>query len=201
MTPLSFHERAYIAPADGSAQPYWIYLPQNYSSRRRYPLAVFLHGYDPAINKIEPWLLSEEMQNIASRRGVIVAVPYGRRNTDFIHVGEDDTLRVADEAQKRYSVDPQRVFLMGVSMGGYGVYAVGLHHPDRFAGASAMCGRTDSYLWLHLDRDALPAWKQVLYDADDPQLLRRNALDLPFQIQHGARDNIVPTQHSRPHGR
>jgi hypothetical protein len=49
-------------------------------------------------------------------------------------VGEEDVLEVIDEVKKRFPVDPDRVFLMGHSMGGSGAYEVGLHYPDRFGG-------------------------------------------------------------------
>ena len=51
-TTSQMHERAYIA-ADGSAQPYWVFLPKDYSAQKAYPLVVFLHGYDPYINKVD----------------------------------------------------------------------------------------------------------------------------------------------------
>jgi pimeloyl-ACP methyl ester carboxylesterase len=191
------HERAYIAHSDGSAQPYWVFLPRDYSPQRKWPLVVFLHGYDPLISKIEPWIPSEATWSLFTSRGFILAVPYGRRNTDFVNVGEDDTLAVTDAVSTRYSVDRERTFLMGVSMGGYGVYAVGLHHPDKFAALTLMCGRTDMYLWFHLNRDEVPAWKQIFYDGDGPRQLIANAFQLPLFFQHGSDDQIVSVENSR----
>nr|AUN36262.1 hypothetical protein [uncultured bacterium] len=191
------HERAYIARADGSAQPYWIFLPRDYTPRKKWPLVVFLHGYSPQINKVEPWIPGEDIWKPATDRGFIMAVPYGRRNTDFINIGEDDTLDVTDAVTSRYNADPERTFLLGPSMGGYGVHAIGLHNAGRFAAIAPLCGRTDTYLWLNLRRKDLPAWKRVLYDADDPQQLKLNAFQLPIYMQHGAQDHIVSVEHSR----
>lgn len=191
------HERAYISPADNSPQPYWVYVPTNYSPRRKYPLVVFLHGYAPEINKAQPWLPGEATWKLATERDTIFVVPYGRRNSDFVGIGEDDTITVTSEVIKHYSVDDSRVFLLGVSMGGYGAHAIGMHRPDIWAGVTPMCGRTDFYLWFNLNREELPAWKQVLYDADDPRHLKANAMHLPIFIQHGALDYVVPTEHSR----
>jgi len=191
------HERAYISPADNSPQPYWVYVPANYSPRRKYPLVVFLHGYAPEITKAEPWLPGEATWKLATERDMILVVPYGRRNSDFVGIGEDDTLTVTNEVKKYYSVDGSRVFLLGISMGGYGAHAVAMHRPDVWTGVTPMCGRTDFYLWFGLKREELPAWKQVLYDADDPRHLKANAMNLPIFMQHGALDNVVPTEHSR----
>lgn len=190
-------ERAYIACADGSAQPYWVFLPQNYTPRKKWPLVVFLHGYDPGVSKIKPWIPGVQTWQTATERGFILAVPYGRRNSDFVGVGEDDTLRVMDEVAAHYSVDPARTFLLGTSMGGYGAHAIGMHRPDRFAAYAAMCGRTDFYLWFHLQRENVAPWKRILYDADDPRSLKINAFQLPIFMQHGAQDSIVPVEHSR----
>lgn len=191
------HERAYIARADSSAQPYWVFVPRDYTPRKKWPLVVFLHGYGPDISKINPWIPGPETWEVATERGFILAVPYGRRNSDFVSIGEDDTLAVTDLVSARYNVDSERTFLLGTSMGGYGAHAVGLHSPERFAGVAVMCGRTDFYLWFNLQREEVPAWKRVLYDADDPRHLKRNAAQLPILMQHGALDNIVPAEHSR----
>jgi acetyl esterase/lipase len=191
------HERAYITNNDGSVQPYWIFVPQGFSPRQKWPLVVFLHGYSPGISKIQPWVPGPETWTQFTARGFVLAVPYGRRNSDFVNVGEDDTLAVTREVSTRYNADPERTFLLGPSMGGYGVYAVGLHNPDRFAAIAPMCARTDMYLWFGLDREALPAWRQVLYDADDPRRLARNAFQTPIFLQHGSNDLIVSVENSR----
>lgn len=196
-TPTEPQAHSYISIADGSTQPYWVYLPPDYSPRNKYPLVVLLHGYDPDITKENPWLPGPEIWSVFTDAGFVLAVPYGRRNTDFVDIGEDDVLAVRRETMRNYSIDAHRVFLLGVSMGAYGAYADALHHPDHWRAVAAISGRTDFYLWFHLNRDDLPDWKKLLYDANDPRHLAQNALDLPFFIQHGALDQTVPVQHSR----
>ncbi len=198
--PSQMHERAYIAQADGSAQPYWVFVPRDYSPQRKYPLVVFLHGYDPALTKAQPWLPGPETWSLATERGFLFAVPYGRRNTDFLGVGEDDTLAVTADIKQHYSVDRARVFLAGASMGGYGALVIGLHHPQEWTGVSTIAARSDIYLWLQLKREQLAAetpWKLPLYEADDPRRLKNNALHLPIFLQHGAQDTVVDPEHSR----
>lgn len=189
-------ERAYFAD-DGSPQPYWVFLPERYDPRRRYPLVVLLHGYDPDISKAMPWLPGAESMTAGTERGFIIAVPYGRRNTDFLGVGEDDVLAVREEMLRNYPIDAERVFLLGPSMGGYGVWAVGLKHPYLWAGLCAMAARSDTWHWLKLDPAAVAPWKLPLYQADDPRFLARNARNVPVFFQHGADDAIVPAEHSR----
>lgn len=194
------HERAYLAQNDGSSQPFWVFLPRGYSSSRKYSLVIFLHGYDPSITKAQPYLPGEKTWSLATGRNFIFAVPYGRRNSDFLGVGEDDTLAVLREIQKHYSVDTSRTYLAGASMGGYGTLAIGLHHPDLWAGMAPMAARSDIYLWLRLDREEVARetpWKTALHEADDPRSLTKNAAHLPIFLQHGALDAIVDVAHSR----
>ena len=112
-------------------------------------------------------------------------------------LGEDDTLAVTADIQQHYSIDSARVFLMGVSMGGYGVYPVGLHHPDLWAGLTPMAARSDTYVWLKLKKEEIAPWKLQLYQADDPRALAPNGLDIPIYIQHGGDDDVVPVEHAR----
>ena len=193
----SFQERAYFARNDGSPQPYYVALPPDYTPTKKYPLVVFLHGYSTDISKINPWIASPDAVRSAGKRGFILAMPYGRRNSDFVQWGEDDVLRVRSECLRLFSVDENRVFLLGVSMGAYGAYATGLHAIGNWAAIAAISGRTDFYVWFDIKRAALPAWKQVLFDADDPRTLELNARNTPILVQHGALDGVVPVEHSR----
>ena len=192
-----FQERAYFAANDGSAQPYWVYLPADYSPDKKWPLAVFLHGYSTSISFITPWIPPSETLQYATRRGLILAVPYGRRNSDFVQWGQDDVIAVKNELTRLLSIDESRVYLCGASMGGYGAYATGLHTMGEWAAVAPISGRTDFYLWFKTRRESLPAWKRALYDADDPRTLAPNALNTPFLTQHGALDGVVDVLHSR----
>ncbi|RYG53501.1 hypothetical protein EON80_32650, partial [bacterium] len=187
---------AYFAP-DGSAQPYWVAMPQGYNPNRKWPLVVYLHGYTSDVSKLNPWFPPMEIIEAATKRGFMLAIPYGRRNSDFVQWGQDDTLQVKREAIANYSIDTSRVFLTGASMGGYGVYAVALHDPGQWTAAAAICGRTDFYLWFDIKREDQPVWKRALYDADDPRFLITNARNTRLFVQHGALDLTVPVEHSR----
>ncbi len=190
-------ERAYISVADGSVQPYRVILPDNFQLNRQYPLVVFLHGYSVETTKINPKIPAKNTWQQSIGGDFLIAEPYGRRNTDFVSIGEDDVLTVLNEVERLYHVDKSRVFLLGASMGGYGTYTVGLHHPDLWAGLVPVCGQADWYFWLQLKRDSLPPWKSLLYDAVDPRHLEKNALQVPVFIQHGTLDQTVSVFHSR----
>lgn len=193
----SIQERAYFARNDGSPQPYYVALPDGYTPLKKWPLVIYLHGYSTEISKINPPLLPLDIVQDAQRRGFILAMPYGRRNSDFVQWGQDDVMRVREEVTRLFSVDQSRTFLMGASMGGYGAYATGLHTIGTWAAIAPIAGRSDFYVWFDLKRENLPAWKRVLFDADDPRTLELNARNTPILVQHGALDGVVPVEHSR----
>jgi pimeloyl-ACP methyl ester carboxylesterase len=58
-------------------------------------------------------------------------------------MGEEDILAVVEEMKRRFPVDPDRIYIMGHSMGGAGAYSVGLHYPDLFGGI----GSGDPAMW------------------------------------------------------
>ncbi len=190
-------ELAYIAANDGSVQPYYVYLPPDWSPKRRWPLIVFLHGYVPSINVLEPWVLDDETLAIAGRLGCIVLIPYGRRNTDFQGVGEVDVLETIRLVRERFGVDESRIYVCGVSMGGMGAWNMALRHPGMFAAAAPICGHTDMLKWWGWPADKVPPFKRWLIEWDNPIDLIENARGQHFFVQHGGQDQLIPTEQSR----
>ncbi len=194
--PDGYFTRAYLCRTDGSPQPYYVRLPADYDPARPCPLVVFLHGYVPETSKIEPWVLPAGQWKLAADRGLILVMPHGRRNTDFLGIGEVDTLRVIEEMRRYYAIDPERIFMTGCSMGGYGGWAIGLRQPDLFAGLGLMAGQSDFFTWERRPRDEVQ-YKSWCILQNNPLDLAVNARHLPLLVQHGALDPLVPVVHSR----
>ena len=193
------NELAYIATNDGSAQPYYLYLPPQFTPDRAWPLIVFLHGYVPDINVLFPWILGAEDLKIAGELGALVLIPYGRRNTDFQGVGEKDVLDALTEVLSRLgqAVDQDRLYLTGVSMGGRGAWHIAAHNPGLFAALAPIAGHTDMPRWWGWDRSTMPVWKRWLNERDNPLDLAENLRNLPIFVQHGAQDTLIPADQSR----
>ncbi|MFH1708867.1 MAG: alpha/beta fold hydrolase [Planctomycetota bacterium] len=190
-------ERAYFSAVDDSYQPFRLYIPRT-PLKALVPLFVYLHGYVPTYSKTE-WVDEvPELSALMERHGAILAVPFGRSNTDFQDVGEDDVLRVIDETAALYPVDPDRVYCIGYSMGGSGMWTLLAHYPDRFAAGVSIGGRTDFYYWHGLDRAAVPAFKRHLIDDNTPIGMPGNLANSAFWIFHGTDDTLVqPGQSTR----
>ena len=72
-----------------------------------------------------------------------------------------------DEIVEKYKVDQDRVYVTGLSMGGFGTWALAVHTPDRFAAILPVCG------------------------GGDPRQAKRIA-HIPAWVFHGAKDPLVP---------
>ena len=92
---------------------------------------------------------------------------------------EDEVLRLLEEVTGKVHVDPARVYLTGLSMGGFGVWSIGLRHPQRFAAIVPVCGGGRI-------ADVAAAVKH------HPAALRR----MGVWAFHGARDRVVPIEES-----
>lgn len=196
--PLSeLTELAYITRNDQTVQPFYVHLPEAYDPSEQWPLIVFLHGYVPSITVLDPWVLSDEVCKIAERNGAILAIPYGRRNTDFQGVGEVDIFRVIEEMHRIFSIDDDRIHLSGVSMGGMGAWNMALRHPGVFAATTPISGQTDMFRWWGWNPLEMTPFKRFLVEWDNPEEMAINARGQQIFVQHGERDNLIPVVESR----
>jgi predicted peptidase len=159
---------------------YLLYLPDGYTSdpQRRWPLVLFLHGMGERGDDLE----------LVKAHGIprVVEEPDG---FPFIAVSPqcpDKTLwtdhvetldGLLTELEERYRVDSARVYLTGLSMGGYGAWHLATVHPDRFAAVVPICGGG------HVAH-GFPERVAVLKD-------------VPVWAFHGAQDPVVPLEESQ----
>jgi len=190
-------EEGYYSAVDDSFQPFRSYIPERGRLRKPAPLIVYLHGYSPGYH-IHAWPgLPPSLIAFAAKHGFYLVAPFGRSNTDFQGIGEQDTLRAIAEMKKRYRIDEDRVILTGHSMGGMGVWTIGAHYPHLFAGLYACAARGDYHFWQNVKREEQPPYKRTLIDAEFGYSLLPNLAQLPILIVHGGDDLIVPTREGR----
>ena len=188
---------AYVCANDDSAQPFLRYLPPSWSPDRPAPLLVFLHGYDPSLDELSDPYIPAVCAAVADETGAAVLAPFGRANTDYQGIGEQDVLRAIDEMAGRYNIDRQRVVLFGWSMGGLGAWCVAARHPDRFNGVFVLSGRGDFYLWHGLKPADLPPWQRRLVDVQFASAWLPNVTNLTVLAAHGMRDDLIGFEQGR----
>jgi pimeloyl-ACP methyl ester carboxylesterase len=185
------HECAYMAEQDDSAQPYFLHIPRSYTGKTAAPAIVYLHGYAPWLDKTNWHEFPYGLVDLAEARGYVLIAPFARSNTDFQSIGEADVLRVLRLAQERLKIDPDRVFVLGYSMGGSGAYTLAAHYPDLWAGCVVLCGRKKQYMWRDFDPAKVEPFKRQLLDIESGEPHAGNFLNVPTLVFQGTADLLV----------
>ncbi len=152
-----FHLRT--LKTDQGERRYTVYVPEGYDGTRTFPAVLFLHGAgergDDGITPAQVGLGPA----ILTRPGGIPAVvvfPQARQTWSADSADGIAALKALDEVIRDYKVDPKRVILTGLSMGGRGSWDIGTAHPERFAAVVPICGPGDPETADRLK--GLPIW-------------------------------------------
>lgn len=155
---------------------YWVQLPAEYTPHRAYPVIMTLHGFDAdAEMQVNWWGLQ------ADRRGYIVLAPVyaapKQHQYDYRAEAHAAVLGALRDARKRFSIDSDRVFLSGYSMGGDAAWDIGLAHPGVFAGVVPLSGVCEKFSAIYRENAAhLPLY--VVGGEKDRDLPKRNGIHL-----------------------
>lgn len=120
---------------------YQIFLPRDYqaSSPKRWPLIMFLHGSGERGKDLAKVTVHGPPKLVLTQPDFPFVVVSPQCPND--QVWSDETLlSLLDDVLARYAVDPARVYLTGLSMGGYGTWSLAVRAPSRFAAVAPICG-------------------------------------------------------------
>ncbi len=152
---------------------YFVHLPPDYDKdpQKKWPVILFLHGsgergYDLKILARQPLV-----QGVEKRKDFpfILIAPQVSPGEWWSISELDDIL---DGLPAKYRIDPDRIYLTGLSMGGFGTWSYLAAEPGRFAAAAPLCG------------------------GGDPQDVERFK-EVPIWVFHGDKDDAVPIQRSQ----
>jgi len=154
---------------DKTEYPFWINVPEKESAEKQ-PILIFLHGKS----------LSGTDLNRVRRYGVLRAMDKGRKIPAIVVAPQlakgswnpDKVLEVLEYVKKNYNVDESRIYVCGMSLGGYGTLHFAGKHADKITAAVAICGGGNV--------------------SDGCKLAT-----IPLWIQHGDVDYIVPMSESQ----
>jgi predicted peptidase len=151
---------------------YLLYLPDDYDAKDAWPLVVFLHGAGERGDDLEKVKVHGPPKLIEQGKAFPAIVispqcPAGR----WWHAQVLELTALVDEIAAQYKVDEDRVYLTGLSMGGFGTWALAAYTPERFAALVPICGGGEV-------------------------LAARALTKTPIWVFHGAKDPIVPLARS-----
>lgn len=160
---------------------YLLFLPKAYSPDRTegWPMILFLHGAGERgadLDRVKTHGPPKRVEADSDFPFIVISpqCPDGRVWDN------SELLGLMEEMLNTLNVDTNRVYLTGLSMGGYGTWSLGLEHPERFAAIAPICG----------------GGAPISVKLADPQ--RKEAIkNLPVWAFHGAKDPVVPLEESQ----
>jgi len=158
-----FVRMAWIDETDGSTQYARAYLPTHYDPAKKWPMVIQLHGFNPPNPPYWRWWGVDSRHwmdsELPEHEGIIYIEPHGRGNVQHVGFAVSDILRAIAEAKRLFTVDEDRVYLTGESMGGWGVWNVATRHPELFAAIAPVHGGVDyhSQMWKRISRSFRPS--------------------------------------------
>ncbi len=150
---------------------YLLYLPPEYDQKESWPLMLFLHGAGERGDDLERVKVHGPPKLIAEGKHFPFIVVSPQCPTDSWW-NPIELNALLDSVQQKYKVDVDRVYLTGLSMGGYGSWDLASYAPDRFAAIAPICGGGK---WL----------------------LAKKYAHVPLWAFHGAKDGVVPVANSQ----
>lgn len=178
---------------DGYTMPYRLYIPKNYDCGVMYPVLIFLHGAGGRGCDNEGQLISEMPQAMfndtespiydsivilpqcpAEKQWVYTPWEKGNYSTSQVEESREieAVLDILDNVTEIYNVDLDRVYVTGLSMGGFGTWDLLMRHGARFAAGLPVCGGGD------------PTYAKLL-------------TRIPIKTFHGSEDDAIPVTSTR----
>jgi predicted peptidase len=162
-----------------SAQ-YLLFTPKGYDPKgdKHWPLMLFLHGAGERGTDLSKVAVHGPPKIVKSRPDFPFIVVSPQCPNDQIW-SNDVLLALLDDVIATHKVDTNRVYLTGLSMGGFGSWSLALQYPERWAAVAPICGGGNTIDALLTPRKKAAALKS-----------------LPFWVFHGAKDPVVKLEES-----
>ena len=167
--------------------PYSVYIPKSYNPKKKTPLVVALHGWGSHASQI---IRYRNFVPHAEKHGYIIFSAQGLNRTGWYgshgpgggffgprnlgKLSEQDVLNVLKIAEDNLNIDPDRIYLLGHSMGGSGTLHLGMKYPDKWAALAPIAPAIPYTGWM------IERMKEI-----------------PTIIIHGTNDTVLPVQATR----
>ena len=184
----------------GVGYGYRIYVPK-VENVEKLPVMLYLNGSNRrgTDNQAQLEDLYESIKAFPQNWRFIVVAPQCRENTFWAGPMMDQAVAALDQTVSEFGADPDRLYIAGYSMGGFGVWQTAITHPDKFAALVSIAGGVEPVGVVSTDERSLLS-PQVATAASAPDTNRAYAEalhELPVWVVHGSNDESVPVDESR----
>jgi predicted peptidase len=151
---------------------YLLALPEGYTKNKdKWPVILFLHGAGESGDDLEKVKVHGPPKLIAAGQKIPAIVISPQAPSSRVGHNPQVLAALLDEIEQKYRVDKDRIYVTGLSMGGFGTWALASAYPERFAAIAPICGGGDAFAARRLSK--VPMW-----------------------VFHGAKDTTVPLDRS-----
>jgi predicted peptidase len=180
--------KTYLFKETNETIEYAVFVSSKVDARKKSPLVLALHGAG-----VPPAEMTRSLAELAEKYGYIVAAPMGYNLRGFYgaagpgntrggpenlgELSEKDVMNVLGMVRQEFNVDPERIYIVGQSMGGGGAIYLGVKYKEIWAAIAASAA-------------AIPAQHQ-------PEVLA-DIKETPVMLVHGLDDQAVPIETIRP---
>ena len=156
----------------GERVPYALYVPHTPRPASGFPLLLALHGGGDDHTKFFTGYDHGALLRAAEAAGMVVAAPRTQPYGGYGEAEQGEVLAVRTDVLRLMSIDPDRIYLFGHSMGGQGALEIASAYPTGFAAVASFAGPLDSRRAAQLS-------------------------GFPVYIAHGDRDQVISVEASR----
>lgn len=150
---------------------YWEYVPNSKQTEEKLPLLIFLHGMGERGNDLSLVKFNGPPSFLDNKKD-FPFICISPQCPDSVYWNENLLLPFYEEIITNYPIDKNRIYITGLSMGGFGTWGSIVAKPDLFAAAVPVCG------------------------GGDPTKLEA-IKSMPIWVFHGAKDDVVPLLRSK----
>ncbi|MBS0196341.1 MAG: prolyl oligopeptidase family serine peptidase [Planctomycetes bacterium] len=166
----------FVVKVGDDTLPYVVYVPKDYDPATKWPVIMFLHGSGECgtdgLKQVGQGI-GNAILHSRDRWPCIVVFPQKPNQKQQWEDFDSYVMASLSAVREKFSTDPDRLYLSGLSQGGHGTWTIGAAHPKTWAALVPICGY------------------------GDPASIATQIKDLPIWCFHGGKDDVVPPQQSR----